>query len=72
LTSFRIDPFANVGWTVFQPDAISFTIRQKLHGIAIDQSYIMQIERYGLAGRFQTEKPLQLHNVLDLDATTQR
>src|SRR2546430_1520746 len=70
--SFCSDPLADIGWTIFQLDALRFTARQELHGIAIDQCYVLQIERHALTGRFQTKKPLQLGNVLDLDSTAQR
>src|SRR5260370_26197967 len=71
-TTFCIDPLADISWAIPQLDAPRFPARQELHGIAIHQRYVLQIELNGLTDRLQIKKPLQLGNVLDLDVTTQR
>jgi hypothetical protein len=68
---FSINPLADIRRTIFQPDFLRFAARQELHGFAIHQHDFSQIEDDVLSGRLQTEEPLQLVNVLDLDSTAQ-
>jgi hypothetical protein len=69
--SLRIDPLADIGWTILQLDTLRFAACKELQGISIDQRYVLQIEREALTDCFQAEEALQLGNILNLYATTQ-
>jgi hypothetical protein len=70
-TSFRVNPFAYIGWAIFQPDVLHLASRQELYGIAVNKRQVLQVENENLIECLQTKEPLQLSNVLRFDSATQ-
>jgi len=65
-----INPFADIGRTILELDAIRFAARQKLHCISNYERYVLQIQDQVAIDPFQSEESLQLRNVVHLDSTT--
>jgi hypothetical protein len=69
--SFSLNPLANIEWTILQLDAIRFAMRQELHSFSIYKRDVSQIQYQIAVGQLQTEQPLQLSNVFDLDSAAE-
>jgi len=70
-TSFSLNPLANIEWAILQLDAVHFTLLQELHSFSIYKRDVCQIQYQIAVGQLQTEQPLQLHNVFDLDSAAE-
>ena len=64
-------PLANVCRAVLQSDASPFTAREKGNRLAVDQSYVLKVERDQLVRSVLVDQPLQLGEMLAFDATAE-
>ena len=65
------DPLANVCRAVLQSDARPFTAGEEADGLAVDQPYVLEVERDQLVRSVLVEQPLQLGEVFAFDATAE-
>src|SRR5262249_57877813 len=64
-------PRANVCRAVLQSDARPFTAGEEADGLAVDQPYILEVQHGQLVRSVLVDQPLQLGEVLALDATAE-
>jgi len=69
--SILANPLAYIGWAVFQPDAVPLTACQKLHGIAIYERHVFQVQSNRTTAFFEAKNSLQLGHVFDLHSTSE-
>ena len=65
------DPLANVRRAVLQSDAGPFTASEEADGLAVDQPYVLEVERDQLVRSALVDQALQLGKVLTFDATAE-
>ena len=65
------DPLAKVWRAVLQSDAPPFTAHEESDGFAVDQLYVLEVERYQLVPSVLVDQPLQLGNVFGFDVTAE-
>src|SRR5207248_1089049 len=70
LDFFSLYPLADIGRAVHEGGTLRFALRQKLHGLAIHQLDLVQIQHKADPVCFQGEEALQLCHLFPLDAPT--
>src|SRR5262249_871940 len=68
---FSLYPLADIGRAAHERDTFCFALRQKLHGLAIHQLDLVQIQHEADPVCFQGEEALQLCHLFPLDAPTE-
>jgi hypothetical protein len=67
---FRVDPISDICRAILQLDTLGLAPRQEFDGIAVDERHVSELQPNFWAPALQTQQPLQLGNVFDLDSAT--